>query len=115
MLRMSLGHVPYGVDGDKAMILQFDQLPPPELNPNANTHYRVRANVTRAAKLQCLRLIGLELGFSSLRLYELEALWRLPGVKMELPPHGVSAPPGARVVVTFTVPTKRRRDKGNLI
>lgn len=64
-------------------------LPPKELSPNARVHYQVRAKATREAKEQVYVAV-LEQG------------------RQKTFDH-------ATVTVTFTVPNRRRRDKGNLI
>ena len=64
-------------------------LPPKELSPNARVHYQVRAKVTREAREEVMVAL-------------LEQSRRKQFDR-------------ATVTVTFVVPDRRRRDKGNLI
>ena len=72
------------------MRIEIPRLPPYECGPNTRVHWAVRAKVTQAAHDEVI------------------ALCREQQVVGE--PFG-----RARVTITFTVPDKRIRDKGNLI
>ena len=70
-------------------------LPPKELSPNARVHYQVRARATREAKDEVII-----------------ALAQQPPALRFLRPRPYER---ATVTVTFIVPDRRNRDKGNLI
>ncbi len=95
--------------------IEIPGLPPRELNPNnSRIHPAVIWKATKAAKAKALRAIWGALGYPETDIDQAVALFMLKdGPVMRRPTPIFSQ--GARVTTRFIVPTKRRRDKGNLI
>ena len=88
--------------------------PPAALNPNARTHYMVKAKETKIAKAQSLRAIWTALGYPRADIDVAVALFMPkdgPVMRRATPIFSR----GARVTLRFIVPTLLDRDHDNLI